>query len=437
MSFLQFGGEVLRYLTDFGLQLFVAELLFCLPLPRRRHFIWRIVPSAASLCTVPFFTDLYSVPWLSIGWFTFSFLFVYIASVFLIWLCFRVSLRTVVTLTIAAYMTQHFAHSIAMTVIGLFSVEEMMPRYLVRILLCVFAYEAFYFIFVRRLRKNGYSQVDSMYLFGIAAVTILIVYALNLWSTEENSQFNIPVRIYAAVCCVLLLMGLFGMFDRKRLQIEKGELEEIVSLQAKQQQVSKDMLDIINTYCHDAKRRLAEIHTDSCADDGAVVKLREAICAYEDNAKTGCETLDVILTERLLRCKKYGIKLSYIVDGEKLSFIGSSDIWSIFANALDNAMESCVRARDREKRVISLCVKERSGFVCIDLENYCETLPEFADGLPVTSKGDKRFHGFGVRSIRYVTEKYGGNVLMGAEDHKFYLKIIIPQPKSSAAGGLI
>lgn len=430
MNFAQICGECLHYLTDFSLQLLIAELLFCMSLPRRKHFVWRVLLFAALFCTIPYFFDIYSTPWLSIGWFTFSFLLVYIASIFFVWFCFHISLRTAVTLSIAAYMTQHFAHCISLAVIGLFSIEDETLRYLIRVIFCAVTYTAFYFIFVRRLQKNGFTSVDNGYLVGTSVVTILIVYALNLWSTQGNGHYNIPVRIYAAVCCILLLMGLFGMFDRKRLQQEKGELEEILSLQAKQQQVSKDMLEIINTYCHDVKRQLAELHVSDYQRQEAVAKLREAVAVYEDSAQTGCEALDVILTERLLRCHKHGIHLSYIVDGEKLWFIESADIYSIFANALDNAMESCVKAADKGKRVISFAVKERNGFVCIDIENYCESIPEFEDGLPMTSKGDKRFHGFGVRSIRYVTAKYGGNVLMGAEEHKFYLKIIIPLPKA-------
>ena len=49
---------------------------------------------------------------------------------------------------------------------------------------------------------------------------------------------------------------------------------------------------------------------------------------------------------------------------------------------------------------------------------------EFADGLPVTTKEDKNFHGFGVRSIRYLVEKYRGDMLMRAEEERFFVDIL-------------
>ena len=43
------------------------------------------------------------------------------------------------------------------------------------------------------------------------------------------------------------------------------------------------------------------------------------------------------------------------------------------------------------------------------------------DGLPVTSKPDKDFHGFGIKSIRFIAQKYGGHVAISAQQHHFCL----------------
>ena len=56
----------------------------------------------------------------------------------------------------------------------------------------------------------------------------------------------------------------------------------------------------------------------------------------------------------------------------------------------------------------------------------CEEI-EFEDGLPLTTKGDRDYYGFGVRSIRYITQKYNGNLLMHAENNKFFTDIIFYQ----------
>lgn len=45
-------------------------------------------------------------------------------------------------------------------------------------------------------------------------------------------------------------------------------------------------------------------------------------------------------------------------------------------------------------------------------------------GLPLTTKEDKNFHGFGVRSIWYIVEKYKGDLLMRTSQERFLVDIL-------------
>ena len=49
-----------------------------------------------------------------------------------------------------------------------------------------------------------------------------------------------------------------------------------------------------------------------------------------------------------------------------------------------------------------------------------------SDGLPVTTKGDRAFHGFGIRSMKQIAEKYKGTLSVSTSDHTFTLNILIP-----------
>ena len=48
-------------------------------------------------------------------------------------------------------------------------------------------------------------------------------------------------------------------------------------------------------------------------------------------------------------------------------------------------------------------------------------------GIPLTTKSDKNYHGFGMKSIRQVVEKYGGSLTVNAENDLFRLMILLPQ----------
>lgn len=63
-----------------------------------------------------------------------------------------------------------------------------------------------------------------------------------------------------------------------------------------------------------------------------------------------------------------------------------------------------------------------------EISNYCEGEVVMRDGLPVSTKKDRRMHGYGVRSIRYAAEKYSGSVAYEQEKEQFRVKILIPKP---------
>ena len=86
---------------------------------------------------------------------------------------------------------------------------------------------------------------------------------------------------------------------------------------------------------------------------------------------------------------------------------------------------------DEEKRCIMLKVFRKDNLLCIHAENYCTENLKFKDNLPVTTKGSTDYHGFGLKSVRYVVKKYGGNLSVGLRDNMFVVDIIMPV----AAGG--
>ena len=77
-------------------------------------------------------------------------------------------------------------------------------------------------------------------------------------------------------------------------------------------------------------------------------------------------------------------------------------------------------------RLITLTVQARQGFLFINAENYYSGQLCFERGLPQTTKADKQYHGFGMRSIQMLTEKYGGDLQIRAEDGIYTLSIMLP-----------
>ena len=102
------------------------------------------------------------------------------------------------------------------------------------------------------------------------------------------------------------------------------------------------------------------------------------------------------------------------------------DLSAVFGNALDNAIEYEVQIPDPAKRLIHVTVSSQRGFVLLRFENYCQDSLRFREGLPVTTKKDKSNHGYGLKSIRFVAEKYGGIVTVKQEREWSFCKSYCP-----------
>ena len=142
--------------------------------------------------------------------------------------------------------------------------------------------------------------------------------------------------------------------------------------------------------------------------------------------KSGNDALDTILTEKSLLCEGRSIEFTCIADGSCLDGIGAVDLYTLFGNALDNAIEATEQLPDPDDRMIFLRVERQGAFARIFLENTCAGTVELVDGLPTTSKDDDRFHGFGLKSIQMIVDRLGGNMVITPTEGRFSLSILLP-----------
>ncbi len=212
------------------------------------------------------------------------------------------------------------------------------------------------------------------------------------------------------------------------MQRELDAMQNILQNQYVQYRQSRESIEVINHKYHDLKHQIAVLRAEpdeakrSAYLDGREEEIRD----YEAQNKTGNSVLDTVLTGKSLYCARHGIELTCIADGGKLAFMDVMDICTVFGNLLDNAIEYELRIKEREKRLIRLAVHGKKDFLVIQCQNYCPETVEFRDGLPVSTKGDSVYHGYGVKSIRYAAKKYGGTMTIHNENGWFQVNIMIP-----------
>lgn len=127
-------------------------------------------------------------------------------------------------------------------------------------------------------------------------------------------------------------------------------------------------------------------------------------------------------------CNKYEIRFSCIANGEVLNFISEEDIYSLFGNILDNAIQA-VKCLEKDKRRILLKIKTVGNIVSISCQNPYSQKIELVNGLPKTTKGSITEHGFGLKSIKLIAEKYNGTMNLSYDDNVFSITLMFIKDK--------
>lgn len=247
-----------------------------------------------------------------------------------------------------------------------------------------------------------------------------------------SSGHSYMVPTFRLLIGALSLLTLYLQNDierRQRTQMELDTVRQLWRSKQGQYEVAKETIEIINRKCHDLKYQLAAFRMmhDDAEIDRRLGEVERSVMIYDSAVKTGNQVLDVVLTEKSLYCEAHHITMTCMADGSGLGFIEQTDLYALFGNALDNAIESVMRQEDEDKRIIQVSVRQERGFLIIGVRNYCDRPVELVDGLPVTTKTqDRGYHGYGLRGIRYTAEKYGGTMDIRVADESFTLQVLIP-----------
>lgn len=274
---------------------------------------------------------------------------------------------------------------------------------------------------------------------GCMLMTFAVFFLSNISYVFPNTPFSsrelselFYIRTLVDFSGVLIVVTQQNRFVENRLKTELATTNMLMGRQYEQYQLSKNNIEVLNRKYHDLKHQIAVIRSESNEErrEAYLSDLEKEIQTYEAQNKTGNGVLDTILTSKSLYCVQEGIQFTCVVDGKLLNFMNVMDLCALFGNALDNAIECAKKIKDRSKRIIRTAVYSQNQFVIIRFENYFEEKfeTEEKDGmfLPVTTKKEKEYHGYGIKSIRSTVEKYGGTMTIETEKNWFYLRILIP-----------
>lgn len=278
----------------------------------------------------------------------------------------------------------------------------------------------------RWMPRNGVYHVGPRRTLSALFILFFSQYSnYNYVTSGMESNLSVLVQIY----CVTFLYLQAELFKKSELNEELRMMERLWYQQKRQYEIAKDQMQVIDRKCHDLKYQVAAMRQiDNPKErEKNLLELEKSIRIYDSIVKTGNEILDTLLSEKGLLCEAREITMHCVIDGKQISYMDSVDIYALFGNAIDNAIECVEKFPEKEKRFIDVCVAKKQGFTYIRISNPIEQNPEYEGDLPRTTKKNRQYHGIGLKSIRYIAEKYGGEISVGTELNCFVLEILLPQ----------
>lgn len=283
----------------------------------------------------------------------------------------------------------------------------------------------------RQRSMFDFSNLNSrtMLFVGAGVLTVTIVLDMLIRGELRNSSrmmlnyVNLSSAIFSFMVVVICMSHLRESDNERKARISA----QLLYAERSHYEQDKQIHDAINIKCHDIRHQIAAM--DEKTYKYALKNIDDLVNLYDTTINTKNAALDVVLQGKMLSCTQQGITLTCLADGRRMSFMEDSDIYALFGNILDNAMEATMQVQNKEQHLISLTVGTMGDLLRIECQNFYEGNLVFKEGLPETSKANKDYHGFGTRSIQTIAEKYSGDLKIDASDGIFYLSVMIPITK--------
>ena len=188
--------------------------------------------------------------------------------------------------------------------------------------------------------------------------------------------------------------------------------------------IAKENNDNASMIKHDLKNQIQIAYVMRNKNDN-FVNILEDIDAELDKVNTNIysknEILNTVLLLKKIEAKKFNINIVYKIDKSiSLDSMKDSDVCKLFSNLLDNSIEASKKTDDK-KVLLKLC--KRNDYIVLICENtYKEELRKNILGF-LTTKENKKEHGYGIKIIKSISDKYGGEMNIQAKNGLF--KVII------------
>ncbi len=290
-------------------------------------------------------------------------------------------------------------------------------------------YLSHHFLIVRYRSNISDRSFPSLAIF--TSIFIVITFGMKqveIYIRSLNNSYLMMILIIEILYAFIMFCLLYGLLNQRESEAEMALIKQSWNDDRKHYEMQKEAVEMINIRVHDLKHQIQDMKNQGELTDKMIRQLEDSADIYQSVVQTGNDVLDVILSSVSLRCQKNKTQLTVMADGLAVSFMDDTDIYSLFGNMMDNAIEYENSIEEENLRFISLTIKKKEDIVYIHSENYFgKEMPK--DDFLMTTKNDFSNHGYGTKSMKKIVEKYKGVIHFYVADQMFQVDCMIDTTK--------
>lgn len=243
---------------------------------------------------------------------------------------------------------------------------------------------------------------------------------------------TMELLIIGIVICAVVVQ-IYNIQKRRKLEREKEILEQVLAEEKEQYLELSEANKSLRYANHDLQKYMNVV--------------REIVNDKGDGKLTGDDVMNRILRQKETETEKKGIRFTSTKNGRFSPRLTNAEIIRLLTNLLDNAIEAAEKCE--QEPFVSVCIgvqetdgcegigvqetddcgdsgaQELENRVHIEIHNSKNPEEKPLEKDMATSKSDKEHHGYGMRIIREIVERYEGHLEVEDRGDVFVVVVVV------------
>lgn len=258
---------------------------------------------------------------------------------------------------------------------------------------------------------------------------IILLYRYSI--LVDDTKYQISTLIAAAFLIASNLLILFIIDRQENYYITKerllfaelhikNQINHYADLYAQQEKLKKFRHDNKNIYTS----LISILETRS--PNEAIELIKEKMSIFFDTNETinsGNPVIDAIIYSKKELCINKGIIIECSIKTSTKIYVDELELGVLIGSALDNAIDATSQIKDSCNKTIYLSIITLGDMISIEISNPTNVNLDVKNLR--TTKKDKSQHGYGLKGIETIANKYNGDLSLSCKDNIFCLSVIM------------